>query len=42
MHLLPIIAIQPNLEVKTWPKQLLGYLSLVIMLPEIFHHEHAG
>ncbi len=35
MHLLPRIAIRPNLELKTRPKQLLGYLPLVIALPEI-------
>jgi hypothetical protein len=33
MHLLPSVAIQPILELKTWPKQLLGYLPLVIVLP---------
>jgi len=33
MHLLPGVAIQPNLELKTWPKQLLGSLPLVIALP---------
>jgi hypothetical protein len=33
MHLLPGVAIQPNLELKTWPKQLLGSLLLVIALP---------
>jgi hypothetical protein len=33
MHLLPGIAIQPNLELKTQPKQLLGSLPLVIVLP---------
>jgi hypothetical protein len=33
MHLLPSVAIQPNLELKTWPKQLLGSLPLVIVLP---------
>jgi hypothetical protein len=33
MHLLPGVAIQPNLELKTWPKQLLGSLPLVIVLP---------
>ena len=33
MHLLPGIAIQPNLELKTQPKQLLGSLPLVIALP---------
>jgi hypothetical protein len=30
MHLLPGVAIQPNLRLKTWPKQLLGSLSLVL------------
>jgi hypothetical protein len=33
MHLLPGVAIQPNLELKTQPKQLLGSLPLVIVLP---------
>jgi hypothetical protein len=33
MHLLSGVAIQPNLELKTWPKQLLGSLPLVIALP---------
>jgi hypothetical protein len=33
MHLLPSVAIQPNLELKTQPKQLLGYLPLIITLP---------
>ncbi len=33
MHLLPSVAIQPNLELKTQPKQLLGSLPLVILLP---------
>jgi hypothetical protein len=33
MHLLPGVAIQPNLELKTQPKQLLGSLLLVIALP---------
>ena len=32
MHLLPGVAKQPNLELKTRPKQLLGSLPLVIML----------
>jgi len=27
------LAIEPNLELKTWPKQLLGYLPLDIALP---------
>ncbi len=33
MHLLTGVAIQPNLELKTQPKQLLGSLPLVIALP---------
>jgi len=33
MHLLPGVAIQPNLELKNLPKQLLGSLPLVIALP---------
>jgi hypothetical protein len=33
MHLLPGVAIQPNLELKTRLKQLLGSLLLVIALP---------
>jgi len=33
MHLLPSVAIQPSLELKTRPKQLLGSLPLVIALP---------
>jgi hypothetical protein len=33
MHLLPNVTIQPNLELKTRPKQLLGSLPLVITLP---------
>ncbi len=33
MHLLHSIAIQPILELKIWPKQLLGYLPLDIALP---------
>jgi hypothetical protein len=33
MHLLPSVAIPPNLVLKTWPKQLLGTLSIVIALP---------
>ncbi len=35
MHLLPGVSIQPNLELKTWPKQLLGSLPLVIVLPAV-------
>ncbi len=35
MHFLPGVAIQPNLELKTRPKQHLGSLPLVIALPAI-------
>ena len=36
MHLLPsVAAIQPNLELKTRPKQLLGSLPLVFALPAV-------
>ncbi len=35
MHLLPSVTIQPNLELKTGPKQLLGSLPLVIALPRL-------
>ncbi len=34
MHLLHSIAIGPNLELKTHPKQLLGSLPLDIVLPD--------
>ncbi len=30
----------PNLNSKTWLKQLLGFLPLVIALPGITHHHH--
>jgi len=40
MHLLPSVAIQPNLEWKTWHKQLLGSLPLVITLPDTMHTMH--
>ncbi len=33
MHLLPSVSIQPNLELKTRPKQLLGSIPLVFALP---------
>jgi hypothetical protein len=33
MHLMPTVAVQPNLELKTRPKQLLGSLPLVFELP---------
>ncbi len=39
MHLLPGVAIQPNLELKTRPKQLLGSLPLVITLPGYSHSQ---
>jgi len=35
MHLLPGVAIQPNLELKTWPKLVLGSLPLAIALPAV-------
>jgi len=35
--LLPIEAIRPNLELKARPKQLLGFLRLVIPLPARCH-----
>ena len=37
MHLRPGVAKQPNLELKTRPKQLLGSLPLVIALPVLTH-----
>ena len=37
MHLRPSVAKQPNLELKTRSKQLLGSLPLVIALPECAH-----
>jgi hypothetical protein len=39
MHLWPGVAKQPNLELKTWPKQLLGSLPLVIALPGMWHNK---
>jgi hypothetical protein len=33
MHSRPGVAKQPSVELKTWPKQLLGSLPLVIALP---------
>jgi len=35
MRLLPSVAMQPNIELKTRPKQLLGSLPLVIALPSL-------
>ncbi len=37
MHLLPGVAIQPNLELKTRPKPVLGSLPLAFALPEPCH-----
>ncbi len=37
MHLHPSVALRPNLELKTRPKQLLVSLSLVIALPDSTH-----
>jgi hypothetical protein len=39
MHLLPSIAIWPNLQLKTQPKQLLGSLPLDIVLPVLTEGE---
>jgi hypothetical protein len=38
MYLQPIVAKQPNLDLKTQPKQLLGSLPLVIALPDLAHY----
>ncbi len=38
MHLLPSVAIQPNLELKTRPKLVLGSLPLAFALPEWYFH----
>jgi hypothetical protein len=35
MHLLPSVAIQPNLELKTWPEPVLGSLPLAFALPDL-------
>jgi hypothetical protein len=35
MHLLPGAAIQPNLELKTWPEPVLGSLPLAFALPDL-------
>jgi len=35
MHLLPGVAIQPNLELKTRPKPVLGSLPLAFALPGV-------
>jgi hypothetical protein len=42
MHLQPTVAIRPNLELKTWPKQLLDSLPLVIALPALFLKSFVG
>ncbi len=39
MHLLPGVAKQPNLELKTRPKPVLGSLPLAFALPD-FTNEH--
>ncbi len=41
MHLRPGVAKQPNLELKTQPKQLLGSLPLVIALPVLSLYQRA-
>jgi hypothetical protein len=41
MHILPSVAIQPNLELKTQPTQLLGFLPLVIVLPGSANNENS-
>ena len=41
MHLRPGVAKQPNLELKTRPKQLLGSLPLVIALPALLYSNRA-
>ncbi len=38
MHLLPGVAMQPNLELKTQPKLVLGYLPLAFALPGFRYH----
>jgi hypothetical protein len=40
MHLLPGVAIQPNFELKTRPKQLLGSLPLLVALPRYWVRIH--
>ena len=40
MHLIPGVAIQPSLELKTRPKLLLGSLPLVIALPGLYYLCH--
>jgi hypothetical protein len=37
LHLLPGVAIQPNLELKTQPKPVLGSLPLAFALPGLYH-----
>ncbi len=39
MHLLSSVAIWPNLEMKSWPKQCLDSLLLVTLLPEPTHFD---
>jgi len=40
MHLLPGVAIQPNLELKTWPKPVLRSLPLAFVLPDKIDYEN--
>jgi len=40
MHLLPGVAIQPNLELKTRPKPVLGSLLLAFALPGLCYMGH--
>ncbi len=39
MHLLPGVTIQPNLELKTRPKPVLGSLPLAFALPGLTEHK---
>jgi hypothetical protein len=42
MHLLPGVAIQPNLELKTQPKPVLGSLPLAFALPDFSYFKFNG
>jgi hypothetical protein len=42
MHLACSIAMQPNLDLKTWPKQLLGYASIDIAHPVLLANIRLG
>ncbi len=42
LHVIPLYYFEtklPNLKLKTWPKQLLGYLPVDIMLPGFSCHK---